>query len=145
MVSSPLLASHVQFGEPSQSLASRVGNLYQHTSTIPPPPVFLVPPGPSLSKLSASRDSPQILSLHTWDPRGLLRGCPAWSLGSQCAASPPLCVQPAPPGSLFQPLPDSVWSGGDLVPDAAGSRGSWKRISVSGIPGRESLCTFPLE
>lgn len=41
MVSSPLLASHVQFGEPSQSLASRVGNLYQHTSTIsPPPPSF---------------------------------------------------------------------------------------------------------
>lgn len=72
------------------------------------------------SALAASRDSPKSLSPHL-GPLWSIEGKPC--LGSQFVASPPLCVQTALPVSLtLQPLSDSDWSGGNLVPDAAGSQ-----------------------
>lgn len=68
---------------------------------------------------SASSDSPQSL-LSTPGTPVVYEGKSC--LGSQFVASPPLCVQLLQSVSLFQPLSDSDWSGGNLVPDAAGSQ-----------------------
>lgn len=138
MFSSPLLVSHVQFGEPSQCLASRVGKRYQHTSTS-----FPSFPRPLLPKLRAPRsDSPKSL-LSTPGTPVVYEGKSC--LGSQFVASPPLCVQllQSVSSSPFPTLTGvgETWFQTPLDPNEAGREVSVSEIPVKD-PGEMQLCTF---
>lgn len=139
MFSSPLLVSHVQFGEPSQCLASRVGNRYQHTSTS-----FPGFPRPLLPKLRAPRVTPLNPFSPHLGPLWSIEGKPC--LGSQFVASPPLCVQLLQSVSFFQPLSDSDWSGGTWYQTPLDPNEAGREVSVSEIPVKDpremQLCTF---
>lgn len=136
MLSGPLLVSHVQFGEPSQCLPSRVGNLYQHTSTsFPGFPRPLLP-----------RETPLNPSLHTWDPCGLLRESPAWVL-SLLPPRPYVYRQLFQSVSLSSPFPTltgvgETWFQTPLDPNEARRKVSVPEIPVKD-PGEMRLCTFP--
>lgn len=139
MFSSPLLVSHVQFGEPSQCLASRVGNRYQHTTTS-----FSSFPRPLLPKLRAPRVTPLNPFSPHLGPLWSMRESPAWVL-SLLPPRPCVCSSSSQSHSS-SPFPTltgvgETWFQTPLDPNEAGREVSVSEIPVKD-PGEMQLCTF---